>query len=435
MNMHIEEKVKEWISELKTLSTLAGINPHEVHCVFTRASIGKWRYVLRTTPGVADHTEFQRFKAAMESDFLPAVTGRNFLTEHEKKLLSLPVRFGGLGFLNPASLATTELQASQQVTAPMAEMLKSSVVCSAEVDSALDNTYKSLTACRVNRTATNFRQSVELDAELPSQTRLLKDIASQKGASSWLSVVPLKEHGFLLSKSDFFDAMCLRYNWPLSNLPAKCVCNADFTVSHAMTCPHGAFPTARHNAVRDILAGYLQQVVADVQTEPALQPISGERLSLATASVDPNARLDIRARDFWQERQCTFFDVRITHPAATSTELTHVQQQLSRHERAKERQYGQRIREVERAGFTPLIFSTNGLCGPECAKFLKRLASLLYRKNSNVPYSVIVSILRARLSFALLSYAIMCLRGCRNSRHHMHSSHSIQLAAAAFRFP
>ena len=47
-----------------------------------------------------------------------------------------------------------------------------------------------------------------------------------------------------------------------------------------------------------------------------------------------------------------------------------------RHEQAKKREYGQRIREVERGVFTPLVLSTTGGMGREVTTFYKRLADM-----------------------------------------------------------
>lgn len=45
-----------------------------------------------------------------------------------------------------------------------------------------------------------------------------------------------------------WDAMHLRYNWPISNLPENCGCSDD----HAMSCKNGGFVAQRHNDLRDI---------------------------------------------------------------------------------------------------------------------------------------------------------------------------------------
>ena len=55
------------------------------------------------------------------------------------------------------------------------------------------------------------------------------DLAKEKGASSWMSVLPLEDHGFSLHKGAFHDAIHLRYGWKLSNTPTKCTCGSAFS--------------------------------------------------------------------------------------------------------------------------------------------------------------------------------------------------------------
>ena len=47
-----------------------------------------------------------------------------------------------------------------------------------------------------------------------------------------------------------------------------------------------------------------------------------------------------------------------------------------RHEQAKKREYGDRVREVELASFTPLVFATTGGMGREATIFYRRLADI-----------------------------------------------------------
>ena len=56
----------------------------------------------------------------------------------------------------------------------------------------------------------------------------------EKGASNWLTTLPIKEHGFYLEKRAFWDALYLRFNIQLPNLPSKCVCGKLFTIDHAL---------------------------------------------------------------------------------------------------------------------------------------------------------------------------------------------------------
>ena len=74
---------------------------------------------------------------------------------------------------------------------------------------------------------------------------------SEPGASSWLSARPLKDQNFDLNRGEFQDAINLRYDKPLKNLPSKCPCNHQYTVTHAMNCHRGGFINKRHDKIRD----------------------------------------------------------------------------------------------------------------------------------------------------------------------------------------
>ena len=72
-------------------------------------------------------------------------------------------------------------------------------------------------------------------------------------------------------------------------------------------------------------------------------------------------------------------------------------------EKAKIREYGARIREVEHGDFTPMVFTCTGALGPQSSMVVKRLAEKLSAKQ-NIPISVVSGWLRCRLSFALLRH-------------------------------
>ena len=124
------------------------------------------------------------------------------------------------------------------------------------------------------------------------------------------------------------------------------------------------------------------------------------------------ARLDISARGIWNTVDKTFFDVRVFHPGAESNKTTTIEAAFEKHEQEKKRTYNRRILEIEKATFTPLVFSTTGGMGKEAEKFHKRLASLLSEKRMT-PYSDCMSYLRRKLSFCLLRTVLAALRGYR----------------------
>ena len=101
-----------------------------------------------------------------------------------------------------------------------------------------------------------------------SFTNLRESAAPSLTPSSWLTALPLKEHGFHLWKQDFRDGVSLRYDWPLQEVPASRACGVPFSTVHAMCCPRGGFPTIRHNEVRDFIADWLSEVCPNVAVEP-----------------------------------------------------------------------------------------------------------------------------------------------------------------------
>ena len=151
----------------------------------------------------------------------------------------------------------------------------------------------------------------------PQKVQRALHLAAEKGSSVWKTVLPLLEMGFNLNKREFRDAIKLRYDWPVDDIPSTCVCGDAFTVDHAMICKRGGFVTQRHNELRDLEAELLNMVCTDVEIEPVLQDISGEQLGRGSNRA-PDARLDIHARGFWENQRSAFFDVRVCHPNADS---------------------------------------------------------------------------------------------------------------------
>ena len=123
-------------------------------------------------------------------------------------------------------------------------------------------------------------------------------IATEKRASNWLTVIPIKEMNFNLNKREFRDAIKLRYDWVIADLPAMCICGDSFTVDHAMICRHGELIIQRQTVIRDLKAEMLRMVCTDVEIEPVLQEMTGKELNRGINKA-PDARLDAQARGFW----------------------------------------------------------------------------------------------------------------------------------------
>ena len=450
---YYSERVARWQEELTNLANMAKTQPQAAYHVFTTGFSGKWLYHLRSTK--CESTWVANLDEVIDSHLLPALMGHHVSAgSAERELLSFPARYGGLAVPVLSAIAQQEFEASCKVTAPVVHLMTSmeqalndtppsqghlasnvqnvaaslpsplqpalpqggDCTASDEFSMAISTLRKISQSVRMEKISTLKENINNIKGSLSSEQQLLVDIAAEKGVSSWLTARPAWQHGSILSKSDFRDALCIRYGHQLTGLPDSCVCGDPLTTSHAFTCPAGGYPSARHDEIRDLLANVLSEAgLKDVETEPQLLPFEGEDLPGKSANRSVEARLDIRARGFWSRQEDAYFDVRITHPKASAQCRDKILSQLKEHESAKKRQYGARVIRIQRGSFTPIVLSTNGISGPETTIFLKSLAALLAERNRDLPYSLIMSQLRSRISFCLLRWCVTCFRGCRAS--------------------
>jgi len=336
-----------------------------------------------------------------------------------RNLLSLPCRLGGLGISNPIESSSAMYHNSLTVTAPMVDLILEQAdnipydlyVHQSDAKNSIRNT---------NLTSLNDKAKMIYSTLTPSSQRLV-DMAMEKGSSAWLTVIPIRDHGYNLHKSAFKDSLCLRYGWSPTSLPNSCVCGSSFTINHALNCPCGGLPSLRHNELRDLTAGLLREVCHQVTTEPALQPLTGESIQPKSAIKDDNARSDVKADGFWScSQQSTYFDIKVFNPTSTSYLKKPLPSLYKTHEQSKRRDYEDRIINVEHGTFSPLVFSTSGGMGPTATTVFSRLASLISSK-TNTCYSKTILFIRTKISFALLRSAVRCLRG---SRHTYKSPHT-----------
>ena len=120
---------------------------------------------------------------------------------------------------------------------------------------------------------------------LPLKTQRAVEFIKEKGASSWLNVIPLKEINFTLNKRGFRDAIKLRYGWEFHDIPLVCPCRDLFDADHAMIGMRGGYIIQRHNEIQDLEAEILQAVCTDVEMEPVLQEVTGEVLPRGTNKI------------------------------------------------------------------------------------------------------------------------------------------------------
>jgi hypothetical protein len=107
------------------------------------------------------------------------------------------------------------------------------------------------------------------------------------------------------------------------------------------------------------------------------------------------------------------FDIRVTDTDAPSYRGQDPHKILKKHEREKRTKYLAPCL-ARRRHFTPLVFSVDGLRGPEVQAASKRLASRLSTKWKRT-YSEVCGFVRSRLSISLARSSSLCLRGSRDT--------------------
>ena len=116
----------------------------------------------------------------------------------------------------------------------------------------------------------------ELLVVMTPESQQLINGAMEKGASSWLSALPIKAIGYALNKQEFTDAIwiCMRYGWKVKGIPTHCACGETNSVDHSLIRKLGGYTSMRHKSVRNSKAQIMREVCRDVQTEPKLLPIN-----------------------------------------------------------------------------------------------------------------------------------------------------------------
>ena len=65
----------------------------------------------------------ESLEKAIQSRFIPTLTGQPPPGEHTREMLALPARLGGLSLTNPVASAKEQLNASQQISAPLIDRI------------------------------------------------------------------------------------------------------------------------------------------------------------------------------------------------------------------------------------------------------------------------------------------------------------------------
>ena len=135
---------------------------------------------------------------------IPALTRYVACSPILRDLLALPYHFGGMGIANPMDIGDSQFDASVKVTAPLKQLIidQSSTTSPPDVHSIKADVHSH------HRSVTKVRAQ-EVYAKLSQPLQRAMDLNSEKGSSSWLTVLPFRDQGFHLTKREFWDAIHL----------------------------------------------------------------------------------------------------------------------------------------------------------------------------------------------------------------------------------
>ena len=224
-----------WVEEIYRLSKIAVSQPHAAYAAFTHGVSLRCTYLARTFPHISEL--LRPIKDAVRQHFLPAITGRQAFSDAERRLFTLPGRLGGLAVPDVVLSADANYDESMRVSAPLCALVALQTAPQGDVD--YDQCRIKSATSAAKRTMLVREQQAIKHSSLVLQCAI--ELACKKGASAWLTALPLDELGFHLHKAAFRDGISLRYGWPLTNLPLECVCGHPMGVDHALSCPCG-FP-------------------------------------------------------------------------------------------------------------------------------------------------------------------------------------------------
>ena len=214
----------------------------------------KWKYIQRTVQDTSRN--FLPLEECIRSKLIPAIIGRN-VSDLERRMLSLPLRYGGLGMENPVQSADSEYMASKKISEGLVELIYDQDMDVAKINK--DEMKKKKTEVRKEKDGKWKEEMIAIKEGLDPRMKRYLEGAQEKGASSWLSCLPLETMGYSLNKREFRDSLCLRYGWKVTGIHTFCACGKLNEIEHSLTYPNGGYVIMHHNAARDLLMKILKQ--------------------------------------------------------------------------------------------------------------------------------------------------------------------------------
>ncbi|XP_022802897.1 uncharacterized protein LOC111340333 [Stylophora pistillata] len=193
------EKVQGWKGEILTLAEIAKSQPHAAYIVFTKGYKSKFTYCMQTIESFEEYVDpVQQF---IDEMYLPIPFGQaEPLPDELSKLMTLTPAQGRLGIPDLITEAPQQYSASKLFTRQHVESIKSQSEIINTNEQLVEELMRDLQSLKAENTRSKIKS---INASLDPELLCLTQQAGDKGASSWLNAIPLKDQGLAVNNQEF----------------------------------------------------------------------------------------------------------------------------------------------------------------------------------------------------------------------------------------
>ena len=101
---YVDEKVARWKDYVARTASVAPSQPQDAYVALTKSLACEWDYLQRVVPECGP--AFEPVEESLRETFLPSLFGTE-ISETERRLFQLPVKFSGLGIRDPTLTSVT----------------------------------------------------------------------------------------------------------------------------------------------------------------------------------------------------------------------------------------------------------------------------------------------------------------------------------------
>jgi len=118
----VGKKVGDWVQQLEFLTKIAKQYPHAAYSAYVCGFKHKLNYVIRTIPSIEE--DLKPIEHVIRTKLILALCDGRSCNNDESDLLSLPVKFGGMGLDDITQIAVFEFESSKSVTTKLLKEIK-----------------------------------------------------------------------------------------------------------------------------------------------------------------------------------------------------------------------------------------------------------------------------------------------------------------------